>query len=316
MMRNGKVLIPDNYPASKSLQPGGRDLGGVTDIDYRKFDLEYADSTAPAEYAKETNDKKYLRPRATYGKYNATCRFEEWNREFQMMLAKDPAGGTGVPNLVTIRLGDDHTMGANPNKHTPRSMVADNDYGVGQIVEAVSHSPIWKSTAIVILEDDAQNGPDHVDAHRSVCYVISPWIKAHSVDHSFHNTVSALKTIECLLGLPPMSQYDAVATPIMDWDTAPNNAAPFNAIKPTREIIAERNSPKNAPNIFTPEQRAMIEQSERMDFSVADRAPADELNQIIWQTVKGPGAVMPPSPHGPVLAVQPGEKKVKDDDDD
>ena len=85
---------------------------------------------------------------------------------------------------MTVRLGDDHTAGANPDKHTPRSMVADNDYAVGQLVEAVSNSPIWKSTAIFIIEDDAQNGPDHVDAHRSTCYVISPWIKKGSVDHT------------------------------------------------------------------------------------------------------------------------------------
>jgi hypothetical protein len=118
-----------------------------------------------------------------------------------MMLKQDPGGGA-VPAFMTVRLGDDHTVGANPDKHTPRSMVADNDFGVGQLVEAVSHSPIWQHTAIFIIEDDAQDGPDHVDAHRSTCYVISPWIKPHSVDHTFHNTVSCLKTIECLLGLP------------------------------------------------------------------------------------------------------------------
>ena len=119
-------------------------------------------------------------------------------------------------------------------------MVADNDYAVGQLVEAVSRSPIWKSTAIFIIEDDAQNGPDHVDAHRSTCYVIHPWIKQASVDHNFHNTASCLRTIELLLGLPPMCQYDGVR-PILDWDTAPNNDSPFVATMPSEKIAAERN---------------------------------------------------------------------------
>src|SRR5207237_3063062 len=137
------------------------------------------------------------------------------------------------------RLGDDHTVGMNRKHHTPRSMVADNDYAVGQLVDAVSHSPIWQHCAIFILEDDAQNGPDHVDAHRSTCYVISPWITAHSVDHTFQNTVSCIRTMELLLGLPPMCQYDATASPMLDWDTKPANAASFTAVPPDRKILRE-----------------------------------------------------------------------------
>jgi len=90
---------------------------------------------------------------------------------------------------------------------------------VGQLVETISKSPIWKFTAIFIVEDDAQDGPDHIDTHRSTCYVISPWIKANSVDHTFQNTVSLIRTMELLLGLPPMCQYDATADPIMNWDS-------------------------------------------------------------------------------------------------
>ena len=307
----GAQLIPDNYPSVAALQPGGHDLEGVTDIDFRKFDQDYADSEAPLHYFKETSDQVYLRPITAYGKAEAPSRFSEWNREFQMMLKRDPTG-RAVPNFMTVRLTDDHTVGANPGKHTPRSMVADNDYSVGQLVEAVSHSPIWKSTAIFIIEDDAQNGPDHVDAHRSICFVISPWIKANSVDHAFHNTVSVLKTMECLMGLPPMCQYDAAATPIQDWDTAPGNDAPYDAIMADREVIAQMNAVNNPFKPVSPELKTMIDQSKAMDFTVADRAPADLLNQIIWQTVKGPGAVMPDSPRGPT----PLERPVKDDDDD
>ena len=313
--KGGKVIIPENYPSVSSLQPGDHDLAGVSDIDFRKFDLEYADSEAPAKYAQQLHDPKYLRPHQTYGKYEATCRFDEWNREFQMMLAKDPSGGA-VPNFMTVRMGDDHTMGANANMHTPRSMVADNDYGVGELVQAVSQSPIWKSTAILIVEDDAQNGPDHVDCHRSTAYVISPWIKAHSVDHSFQNSTSILKTIECLLDLPPMNQYDAVAAPVMAWDNSPSNAAPFLAIPPDPAIIAEKNASTNGSHAFGDpyEARAIIQQSNKMDFTVADRAPAEQLNQIIWQTVKGPGSIMPaPRPRPPPR--HPPKKKDDDDDD-
>src|SRR5258706_12158304 len=109
-------------------------------------------------------------------------------------------------------------------------MVADKDYAVEQLVKTVRKSAIWKKTAIFILEDDAQDGPDHVDAHRSICLVISPWIKKASIDHNFHNTSSCIRTMELLLGLPPMCQYDAIASPIMDWDTQPNNDEPYAAI--------------------------------------------------------------------------------------
>lgn len=306
-------VIPDNYPAVTGLQPGGHDLEGITDVDYRKFDLEYADSDAPARYFKESHDKIYLRPETAYGKGDAPSRFSEWNREFQMMLKKDPTG-KAVPNFMTVRLGDDHTVGANPGKHTPRSMVADNDYAVGQLVEAISHSPIWKSTAIFVIEDDAQNGPDHVDAHRSTCFVISPWIKAHSVDHSFQNTVSVLKSMECLLGLPPMCQYDAAASAIGNWDTTPGNDAPYDAIAADRQLIAQVNGSDNVTKPVSPELKSMIDQSKAMDFTVADRAPADVLNRIIWQTVKGPGAVMPDSPRGPMPVVRAGKGKDEDDD--
>ena len=226
-----KVVIPENYPNVVGLQPGGHDLAGVTDLDFRRFDLHYADSEAPLRYSQEFKNPDYPAPYKAFGIHKAPSRFTEWNEEFQQMLKASPNGGS-VPVFMTVRFGDDHTMGTNPKNHSPRSMVADNDYACGQLVDAISHSPIWKSTAIFIIEDDAQNGPDHVDAHRSVCYVISPWIKAHSVDHTFQNTASVLRTMELLMGLPPMCQYDATAEPIMDWDTGPSNDAPFAAIRP------------------------------------------------------------------------------------
>ncbi len=156
------------------------------------------------------------------------------------MLGKVP-DGSAVPRPDARPLPDDHTRGAHAGRHTPSSYVADNDYAIGEIVQAVSHSPIWTNTAIFIIEDDAQSGADHVDAHRTIGFVISPWIKAHSVDHHFYNTDSMLKTMELILDLGPMSQYDAVADPIMDWDMSPSNSAPYDAITPSAKLIADRN---------------------------------------------------------------------------
>ncbi|HXE54358.1 MAG TPA: beta-propeller fold lactonase family protein [Tepidisphaeraceae bacterium] len=307
----GKTIIPDNYPNSPGLQPGGHDLEGVSDLDFRHFDLNYADSEAPLKLATQTGDKKFLRPRTKYGIHDAPSRFSEWNDEFQQMLAKAPDGGA-VPNFMTIRFCVDHTMGTNPNHHSPRSMVTDNDYAVGQLVETISRSPIWKSTAIFIVEDDAQDGPDHVDTHRSTCYVISPWIKAHSVDHTFQNTVSLIRTMELLMGLPPMCQYDATATPILDWDTHPSNDARYAAVLPDPAILAEINGARSPKSPISPEQHSMMEESSKMDFAHADRAPADRLNEIIWKSVKGYNSVMPPTPHGPL----PASPRPADRDDD
>src|SRR5258706_6180568 len=191
-----------------------------------------------------TGNDQFKWPRNNDGKSDAPSRFSEWNREFQQMLKKDPSGGA-VPSLMLVRMGSDHTHGANPNKKSPKAMVADNDFGVGKLVATISHSPIWKETAIFILEDDAQDGPDHVDAHRSTCYVISPWIKKGSVDHTFHNTSSCLRTMELLLGLPPMCQYDAIATPMGNWNDRPANDATYKTILPPASVMILTNPAAN-----------------------------------------------------------------------
>jgi YVTN family beta-propeller protein len=345
-VRNEKgVVIPDNWPSSAGLQPGGHDLAGITDVDFRRFDLDYADSDAPRTYAEKAKDDHFLRSVRKFGKYDAPSRFSEWDREFQQLLNKDPTGAA-VPAFMTVRFGDDHTSGASAAKPTPRSMVADNDYAVGQLVEAVSRSAIWESTAIFVIEDDAQNGPDHIDAHRSTCYVISPWIKKSSVDHTFQNTVSVVRTMELLLGLGPMCQYDAASSAILDWDASPANNAPYEAALPDEKIIGEINPgvPGKKPKKVSPEQTnaadphqppetaqeargldGLAEESAAMDFTHADRNPADALNRIIWKTVKGVGSQMPLTPHRPIPMVSDGKAaakgqatrgKPRDDDDD
>jgi hypothetical protein len=287
----GLAGSPDNYPNPPGLRPPGHDLAGISDIDYRRFDLDYPDSDAPSIYARNGGNKDALYPKTAYGKYRACSRFTEWNREFQMMLAMK-ADGSAVGALTMIRLPGDHAIGAKAGKHTPRSYVADNDYALGEIVQAISRSPIWRNSAIFVIEDDAQSGADHVDAHRTIGFVISPWIKRASVDHHFCNTDSMLKTIELILGLGPMSQYDAVADPIMDWDDSPANAATYDAIAPSPQIIAERN-PEMSDLAAGDPRRKMALDSEKMDFTHADAAPALELDQIVWKTVKGPESAMP-----------------------
>lgn len=303
---NGETVVPDNYPASKGLQPGGHDLEGASDYDFRRFDLDYPDSEAPQKYG-------YSYKVADYGKYKMPSRFSEWNREFQMMLAKDPTGGA-VPNFMMVRLPHDHTQGFGSGKFAPEAEVADNDYAVGQLVEALSKSPIWKSTAIFIIEDDAQDGPDHVDCHRSSCYIVSPWIKEHSIDHRFYNTDSVLKTMELLMGLSPLCQYDAIANPILDFDTQPRNHDSYTAILPAKEIICKMN-PERKTASLSDSMYDLMARSDKMDFDHPDKAPAYELNQVLWKGIKGVNSTMPEPRHTLVLT-KAGKRQAHDDDDD
>jgi YVTN family beta-propeller protein len=300
---------PDNYPTVTGLRPAGHDLAGATDLDYRRFDLKYADSDAPSIWFKKSGDANCLYPVKNYGKYESPSRFSEWQREFRMMLDKAP-DGAAVPAMMFIRMGVDHTTAASSGAHTPRSDVADNDYAIGQIVEEVSHSPIWEHAAIFVIEDDAQAGADHIDCHRTTGYVISPYIQPNSVDHRFYNTVSYLRTMELLLGLPPMTQYDATADCLRSWtDGEPTNREPFDAILPTKEIIAERNPDAHALRQDDP-WRDLVAKSDAMDFVHPDAAPSEELNAIVWRTVKGIDATPP------VAKVSPLAKIIGDGDDD
>ena len=188
-----------------------------------------------------------------------------------------------LPRLTVMRLPRDHTAGTRQGSHTPRAMVADNDAALGRIVEAISRSRYWKESAIFVLEDDAQNGPDHVDAHRSVLLVASPFVKRGIVDSTLYTTSSVLRTIELILGLPPMSQYDAAATPLYHAFGGTPVRTPYKAL-PARVPLDERNGPK-APGAAA---------SARMDFSAPDRAPDLELNEIIWKAMRGDRSSMPP----------------------
>lgn len=195
------------------------------------------------------------------------------------------AGGGGeLPALVILRLGDDHTSGTRAGHATPNAAVADNDLAVGRLVEAVSHSPYWDDTAIFILEDDAQNGADHVDAHRSTALVVSkyapaPRNKKPFVDHTFYTTVNMVRTIEAVVGLPPMNNNDAQAAVMAPLFSGRGNHPAFAADYVNRDsgLIYQMNAP-TAPG---------AQASGKMDFSHADAADADTLNRILWRAAKG-----------------------------
>ncbi|HEX7485375.1 MAG TPA: bifunctional YncE family protein/alkaline phosphatase family protein [Vicinamibacterales bacterium] len=205
-------------------------------------------------------------------------RADIWLKEFRAFEASG-----GLPRLTIMRLPRDHTTGTRARAVTPRSMVADNDLALGRVVDAISHSRFWKESAIFVLEDDAQNGPDHVDAHRSVLLVASPFVRRGAVDGTLYTTSGVLRTIELILGLPPMSQYDAAATPLYNAFVAQPDTKPYAAVA-ARVPLDDRNGTK-APGAA---------ESAAMDFSAPDRAPDLLLNEVIWKSVKGANAVMPP----------------------
>jgi YVTN family beta-propeller protein len=181
-----------------------------------------------------------------------------------------------LPRFIVMSLGEDHTSGTTPNAYTPYASVASNDYALGKVVEAVSNSKYWRKIAIFVIEDDAQNGPDHVDAHRTVGLVISPYTRRKSVDHTFYTTSGMLRTMELILGLPPMSQYDAGATPMFRCFTNKPNLKPYKHLPP-RVDLDEVNG-INAP---------MASVSKRLNFEEYDFADFDTLNRILWAAIKG-----------------------------
>lgn len=223
-------------------------------------------------------------------------RAQMWQEDFDSLLSINQ-----VPRFQTIRISNDHTSGQRKGKYTPIAAVADNDQAIGMIIEHLSHSPIWKESVVFILEDDAQNGPDHIDAHRSPAFMVSPYIKKGTVNHHMYSTSGILRTMELILGLPPMSQYDAGALPLYDCFTATPDLTPY-VVKSVQVDTSQRNPGNTASALL----------SEKWNFKREDAAPDVPLNEVVWKSVKGENAVMP-SPRR--SAFVKFEKK-KDEDDD
>ncbi|MDE3165813.1 MAG: hypothetical protein KGN36_08410, partial [Acidobacteriota bacterium] len=192
----------------------------------------------------------------------------------------DKAGA--MPRLIFLRMGNDHTSGTAAGKIAPLSAAADNDQGIGMIVEGLSKSRFWSSTAVFILEDDAQNGADHVDSHRSPAFIISPWVKRHSVDSAMYNTTSMLRTMEYLLGLRPMTHFDAGARVMSAAFATSPDTAPYTAEKPRIPLDARN-----------PAATAAARRASNLRLDEADENDDDEMNDLLWRAIR---ADAPPPP--------------------
>jgi len=243
---------PWPIPRLKSVRPTKAAQRGHVDPLYADFSIDYPDQ----------------------------LRVDEFLREFEEFV-KDRGTSRELPQFVQLWLPNDHTGGIRVGKPRPRASVADNDLAVGRVVDAVSHSPYWDDTAIFVVEDDAQNGADHVDAHRSIALVISkysPRSEAPFVDHHFYTTVSMIHTMEELIGLPPMNLFDAHAPVMAPLFGGPGTQPPFVAdYNNLRSGLLYEVNDKNAPG---------VNESAKMDFSRPDAVNAQELNAILWQDAK------------------------------
>ncbi|CAN5388092.1 hypothetical protein BH11PLA2_BH11PLA2_08440 [soil metagenome] len=264
-VENGKKKADGTYEPGRAMVKA---LEGHFDPEFRGYDLAYPDVKRAERFLSELK------------------RFE---------------GEGDMPRLQILKLPNDHTSGTRVGVPTPTAMVAENDYALGLLIEGISKSKFWKETAIFVIEDDAQNGPDHVDAHRVSALVISPYTKRNHVDSTLYSTTSMLRTMELILGLKPMSQFDAAARPMYESFTATPDLTSFTHEKPRTDI--------HAKNLATAFGAAM---SEKLDLSKEDAADDFIFSEIIWKSVKGANSKMP----APVRAAFFVPVTLKHDDDD
>lgn len=255
-------LLPDSMdPAVTRV----KSLQGHLDVHYRGFDLGYRDVKRAERFISELK------------------RFESEG---------------DMPRLQIVRLPNDHTQGTSRRARTPTAYVADNDLAFGQIVEAISHSKFWPESAIFVVEDDAQNGPDHVDAHRTIAFVISPYVKRGAVDSNMYSTSSMLRTIELILGLQPMSQFDAAARPMFNSFQPRPDLTPYTVLPPNVDLEAINGEHAWGGKL-------------NMNFAKEDAADDLLLNEVIWRSVRGENSPMPPPVRAGFVFTQ---QKDKDDD--
>ena len=206
-----------------------------------------------------------------------TTRFFQWKKDFDSLLAINK-----VPQLNTFHLSNDHTEGIKLGRPTPFVHVADNDWAVGMFLEHLSNSSIWKNAVVLIIEDDAQDGPDHVDAHRSTAYLAGPFVKRNYIDHTMYSTTSFLKTIELILGIPHMTQFDAAANSLWRSFTMTPNFKTFKSLEPNISL-----------DDVNTQQNVYQEMSEQFDFSKEDRVKDALLTEVLWKGIKGVNAIVP-----------------------
>jgi len=258
--KEGRPIADDNSITMRAFE-------GRFDPNFRMYDMDYAESDAW-----ELHGKTYPKHRRTFGANGAKSRVEAWRTDYARLIKEDK-----VPPLMLVRFGNNHTAGTTPGSPTPTAMIADNDFALGQLVETISKGPKWKETCIVVVEDDAQGGYDHVDGHRSICFVISPYVKKATVSSHFYNTDSALRTVEWLLGMKPANQFMATAEPIACFGAKPLNDAPYEAILQKPEIYRE-----NLATAYRAADSARLFHTYR-----EESAPDRELADILWGDAKG-----------------------------
>lgn len=224
-----------------------------------------------------------------------TIRFNEWKKDFDSLVSIN-----ALPHLNTLRFPNDHTEGMRKGKPTPFAFAADNDLAVGMFLDYLSKSPVWKQSVVFIVEDDAQNGPDHVDAHRSPVYIAGPYVKRNFVDHTPYTTSGVLRTIELILGLPPMSQYDAAATSMWRSFTSIPDESAFNYL-PENVDLNDKNMAVNK----------LSEKSETFNFSKEDAIPDNQFNEVLWEGIKGIANPLPSPKRAAFIRVN--ERKEDDD---
>jgi sugar lactone lactonase YvrE len=295
----------DFYPSEGNLDSIARPSGGYiwdrcaeAKVSYRSYGQFIAEGKKPGDPGKARVkaleghfDEKYRGWDLEYPDQKRADRFIEELHRFE----KEGE----MPRFIVLRLPNDHTAGTKADMPTPTAMVADNDLALGRVVEAVTKSKFWKDTAIFVLEDDAQNGPDHVDAHRSIALVVSPYTKRGVVDSTMYSTSGMLRTMELILGLEPMSQFDAAATPLYHAFQKTPDLGGYEHVVPDVDL-----KEKNKKTAWG------AQLSETFDLTKEDAADDLLFNEVIWRSVKGPESPMPP----PVRAAFVTPSARKDDD--
>lgn len=284
---------PKPYPDFSrivSAFPTKRTLEGHHSTEYPRFDLNVPDAMTPDSYtsARTSNGVALVSNANADASLRGRSRMGVWLEEFRRAAALREQGGPDtLPNLSIMQLPQDHTWGLDAGKPTPQFCVADNDYALGLLVEAVSTSVYWKDTAVFVVEDDAQDGPDHVDAHRSVALVISAYNRPGLLVHEYHNTVSIVRTLEMLLGIPPLNQLDDAASPA-DIFRAEADLTPYRAALPRvalDNLMTGR--PRDAAEAY------WMSRTSEQSLAHPDMADARSLNGAIWFSVRGASEPMP-----------------------
>ena len=302
--------LEKNWPTSYGNRGGSYPGEGQREIANNKggfiWDLCKRSGVSYRTYGEFADDNKPNIPvlkdhfSTTYTGWNMgvrdTTRFHQWQKEFDSMIVVK-----AVPQFNSLRFGNDHTEGLRKGRPTPYAHAADNDLAVGLFIEHLSKSPIWNESVVFIVEDDAQNGPDHVDAHRTTAYVAGGYVKRKFVDHSMYSTSSMLRTIELILGMPPMTQYDAAAESM--WRCFSNTADPtgFTAVASNIDLT-EKNTALNE----------WQKRSESFNLAKEDAIPDLEFSKVLWHGLKGDDIPFP----GPRRAAFLKVKEEADEDDD